>query len=443
MKRIIVVLLASVSLLMSCSKDYYERMNAHRVQLAQSEYTKTELIKAAGTLYDESTDSFSSGTITVVIIDNSLNRVKDLVCRYSAKYTTTDKSVYPYIQVYYNNPPLNNEHNRMRYKIGAEGESCYGECKCITNGKTTGFTNSSWNGDYIIKITIPKGVTLCIDSFIAGYDNSFINKDSFRVMQHGRIFNASMDCETNWQGWSHVGNYGAIVVPKRTTDGVWVCYHDDKFGDNPRVQVIGKPKVKLPGESIQTCTYAQILTLEYISENSFGFHDRIPKLESFFEYCVKTGVHPVFSIHPNWTVEEWAEIKELVEKYNLLDKLNIKGGYSTEFINKIYNLFGSDIESFLIDLATETQPTSKQINALASKDWDLSRIKVGFEYMSNAGGYFNDDNLNLMRQNGLVHGIYIIASESNPLNAEFIKDCIKKGCYELCADYFFSNGLNW
>lgn len=435
--------LIALAILSSCSKDYWDIIKGKRVILVTDGFTKDDLISTAGKIYDKASDSFSSGTITLIFDNKSLNKTKDLLCRYSARYTTNNSSVFPYIQVYFNNPPLNKDCYRMRYKIGNEREIRYGECKCITNVKTTSFSNSEWTGDYIVKITIPEGVTLFIDSFMAEYDNSFINKDSFRVMQHGRIFNAPMDCETNWQGWSHVGNYGAIVVPKRTVDGVWVCYHDDKFGDNPNLQVIGRPSAQLPAESIQACTYDQTQTLEYIRENSLGIHDRIPKLETFLEYCVKTGVHPVFSIHPNWTLEQWKEIKALVEKYNLLDKLNIKGGYSPQFINTIYDVFGSELESFVIDMALETQPTSQQISTLTAKDWDMSRIKVGFEYMSNAGGYFSEDSLALIRQNGLVHGLYLIATDSYPLDAEFIKSCINKGCYELCADFFFSNGLNW
>lgn len=413
------------------------------LKIVSGGFNKGDLISAAGALYDEATDSFSSGSFAVVVVNDERNATQDLVCRYSAKYTTNNVLEYPYIQVYYNNPPLNSERFRMRYKIGEIGELRYGECKCITNGKTTGFSKSGWSGDYVVKITIPKGVTLSIDSFYAEYDNSFINKDSYRIMQHGRLFNASMDCETNWRGWSHVGNYGAVVVPKRTVDGVWVCFHDDTFGENPVVRVIGKSSASLPAESIQTCTYAQTQTLEYITENSYGFHDKIPRLEEFLEYCVKTDVHPVFSIHPKWTAEQWEEIKALVAKYNLLDKLNIKGGYGTNFIDTIFSVFGSDIESFLIDLALEKQPTSDQIRYLASKNWDKSKITVGFEYMSNSGGYFSDAKIELLRENGLVHGLYYIATDSHPLNTVFIKDCINKGCYELCADYFFSNGLNW
>lgn len=442
MRKCFYAIIVVASLLSSCHSlslgDHVEKS-----RLVMKHFSKQDLIIAAGALYDTETDSFRSGTITVKIVDNELNKVKDLICRYSARYTTNNSSVYPYIQVYYNNPPLSMPCYRMKYKMGDEGDLRYGECKCITNGKTSGFSNYDWDGDYVVRIVVPDGVTLIVDSFVVEYDNSFINKEAFRVMQHGSIFGAPMDCEANWQGWSHVGNYGAIVVPKRTIDGVWVCYHDDTFGDNPKVRVIGNPSAVLPAVSVQACTYKQVQTLEYITENSFGFHDRIPKLETFLEYCVKTGVHPVFSIHPNWTVEQWLELKALVEKYNLLDKLNIKGGYNAQYIDKIYNVFGSEIESFVMDLALETQPTYEQVSTLAAKNWDMSTIKVGYEYMSNAGGYFSEENLELMRQKGLVHGLYIHATESNHLNAEFIRECIQKGCYELCADYFFSNGLNW
>lgn len=439
--RSIAFLFILLTIYSSCEKIRYKEQIDDEAYI--SGVFKSDLIKAAGELYDKATDSFQSGVFSLVIANDSLNKFQDIICRFNAKYTTKDDSLYPYIQVYYNNPPLTKDCFRVRYKLGEAEQYRYGECKCITNGKTLAFSDPEWNGNYIITITIPIGVTLNVESFYAEYDNSFINKDSYRLMQHGRIFNSPMDCETNWQGWDHVGNYGAIVVPKRTIDGVWVCFHDDVFGDSPRVRVIGESHSLLPAESIQACTYAQTQTLEYVSTNSFDFHDRIPKLETFLEYCAKTGVHPVFSIHPNWDIDQWEELRDLVAKYNMLDKLNIKGGYSQKFIDTIYRVFGSSIESFLIDLALEKQPTNKQINALAEKPWDLARISVGFEYMSNAGGYFNDERLSMIRQNGLVHGLYYHASDVFPLNSEFIKNCIRKGCYEVSVDYFFSNGLNW
>ena len=405
--------------------------------------SRTELVASAGSLYDVTTNSFKSGTFTIRITDDVRNKFEDLVCYYSAKYTTTDSALYPYIQVYWNNPPLNVSHRRTRYKFGGEGYYCYGACKCITNGKTTGFLYNSWDGDYCITITIPEGVTLFVDSFLAEYNNGVTLKDAFKVMQHGSIFNSEMNCETNWQGWSHVNNYGAIVVPKRTTDGVWVCYHDDVFGETPDVQVIGDPSAPVPAVSIQECSFAETQKLEYRTVNSFDEHDKIPTLELFLQYCVKTGVHPVFSIHPSLNKTQWQEIRALVEKYNLLSHLNIKGGYfGNWYVDVVYFVFGNDIESFILDV-NMVQPTQEQISYLASKDWDLSKVSVGFEYMTFDGSYFTDDVLSLMRQKGLVHGVSIISSDAFPREAEFIKQLIAKGCYELTADYFYSNGLNW
>lgn len=410
--------------------------------------TKNDLILAAGAIYDNVTDSFRSGSFTVTFTDDIRNKIEDLVCRYSAMYTTRDNLLYPFIQVYYNNPPLNAQFRRIKYKLGDKGIIRYGECKCITNGRTTGFTDLAGNGDYVVRITIPEGVTLFIDSFLAEYDNSITDKDSFKVMQHGSIFNAEMDCETNWQGWSHVNNYGAIVVPKRTTDGVWVCYHDNMFTFDENhvekyLQIVGGGT--LPEDfpaSIQACTFAQVQQLEYRAANSFNNHDKIPTLELFLQYCLKMGVHPVFSIHPNWTKSQWREIKDLVGRYALLDKLNIKGTFSESYIDLIYSVFGSEIESFVMD-KNMTQPTYEEIKYLAGKDWDKSRISIGFEYMSSDGSYFSDETLAMMRENGLVHGVAPIWSVNFPADAEFIKSLIAKGCYELTADYFYSNGLNW
>lgn len=446
-KHVIIYLVLLVGFVTSCENSLETSINDLTIKEgvcdAKVGITKKELIRAAKSLYDDVTDSFESGSFSIIIEAPELNSINNLVCRYSAKYTTNDSANYPYVQVYYNNPPLNNESNRWRYKIGDEGKFRYNECKCITNGKTKGFSQSAWDGNYIIRLTIPKGVTLYIDSFLAEYDNNCYEKSAFKIMQHGSIFNSEMDCETNWMGWKHVNNYGAIVVPKRTIDGIWVCFHDDEFGSNPVVRVMGAPMDDLPARSIQECTYMETQTLEYKDVNSFDKHDRIPTLELFLQYCEKTGVHPVFSMHPtNWTNDQYSELRELVEKYGLLNKLNIKGGYNNDyygFISKVYNTFGSDIESFLLDF-NMTQPTQSQIEALASYNWDLSKITIGFEYMSFDGSYFSDDILYLMQEKGLAHGVAIIGKN---FNSEFLKGLIAKGCSELTADYFYSNGLNW
>lgn len=413
--------------------------------------TKEDIIKAAGPLYDSINDSFSPGVISLQFVNDVLNKTKDLVCRFSAKYTSTDDAVYPYIQVYFMNPPLNGDYNRIQYKIGDKEKYRYGECKCITNIKTSGFAQSVWNGNYIIDITIPSGCTLQIDSFLAEYSNDCGDKDSFKVMQHGNVFMSEMNCETNWMGWSHINNYGAIVVPKLTLDGVWVCYHDDDELDNSNVvQKIDGTAV--PHKKITELTYAETQTLQYRVLNSFGEHDKIPTLELFLQYCAKMGVHPVFSMHPtDWTKAGYEQLRALVEKYSLLEKLNIKGGYNNDpgqdadghpygFIPKIFKYFGSDIESFIIDF-NETQPTQAQIEAIAAYEWQMDKIKVGVEFVTNSGStYFSDAVLSMLRENGLVHGLSISGGQRK---AEFIKSVIAKGCYEFCSDFFFSNGLNW
>lgn len=406
-----------------------------------TDVSKQSFIDANPSGYDSTNDKFTEGVYTIVV-SNSSNKtaLSDVIANYVAKYTSSGDA-YPYIQLNYNYTASS---NWWKYPIGGKGHYKFGQCKCIFAGTQT--FGSPWTDDIKMIITVPAGCELYIKNINAEYADGFVNKNAFKVYQHGTERNTTgADNRSNWDLWPRIGNYGAIVIPKRTTDGRWVCYHDDSFSSN-QLQVIGNPSAALPAASMQACTFDQTQTLEYKTTNFYGDHDTIPTLEEFFAKCAQMGVHPALSCHPissvstGWTVDKWGEVKTLAKKYRVLDKLTIKCSYNIEAIRNFYNIFGDDIESYIADVSSN--PTQETIEELANVGWNLNKVKVGFEILATTA-YFSDATIALFDENNLIHGIAPGASGDFYRNAKNLKDIVEKGCYEITADQFYSNGLNW
>lgn len=415
--------------------DLKEKVEAIESQLGGlNPISKQALIDANPSMYDSANDKFTTGTMSHII---GTSLTLDLICSYVAKYTSSNGS-YPYIQVYYGQPPFNTASRRLKYELGGKGFFKFGQCKCICPMKRN--TNqSAYKTDYYINIVIPEGCELYLSNINSELSNGFINKDSFPVFNHGSAWISNFNTRTNWRAWSHIGNYGAVVVPKRTTDGRWVCYHNDSFGADPDVQVIGDPTAALPAASMQECTFAETQTLEYKEANLFGDHDTIPTLDEFFAQCATMGVHPMLSIHPSWTSSQYEEIKALAVKYNVLGRLNIKGSYNSTLAAIIYSVFGDDIESYLPD---KSDATVADVESLASVGFDTSKVKVGFEYLNSSNNpvFFSDEIIAALREHNFVTGLYC----SDYHDSHYVKELIDyKLLWEYTSNYFYSNGLSW
>jgi len=416
---------------------YQVKKNREDIDELKRSISKQTFIDAYPELYDSVNDKFTAGTMEV---SAGVNWTTDLICSYMAKYTSTNDS-YPTVQIFYVTVPFNNLSRRFAYKIGEKDSFKYGQCKCICVMKPN-LSQSVYSDDYKICITIPEGCELYLHEINCKFSNEFINKDSFKVFNHSNIWGSGFNNEFNWRGWSHVGNYGAVVVPKRTVDGKWVCYHDDDtLGNNGDLQLIGGGELptEIASKKMIELNFAETQTLEYKSTNYLGDHDRIATLDAFFAQCAQAGVHPMLSIHPGWNTSQWQEIKELAIRYNVLDKLNIKGSYSVAIATIIYNVFENDIESYIPD---NTGATISDVESLASIGWDTLKVKVGFEYMntSTSPNFFSSEVLTALEQNGFITGLYC----SQYYNAVYVKDLIdNKLLWEFTSNWFYSNGLSW
>lgn len=379
---------------------------------------KDSLITAAGSNYDEDEDAFT-GNFSLTVGNQNVNN-SNVIVSCASMFESEDTSV----------PTL-----RVR-------------CRNITTyisyldiGKKDEYDIQQWRWPMtisralILEFVIPNGVKLHIDSFSVVVDNS-INRNAFRFFNHGNIYGYDFNTESAWRQAALTGMYGAIVVPKLTSEGLWVCYHDDsKLAVNNNVETIDG--TTLPDKTIMQCTTAEIQNLQYINENVFGTHDRIGTMDEFLRICATTGLHPCFSCHPTWTVAEWTTLKNLVQKYNLLDKLTIKHGASASEAAEIHQVFGDSIEMYLWNVT----PTASDITAMQSVNWDLSKVKVGFEPTFNDSydnGGLSDEIIEAIHAAGYVFGFY-----GRGTSVARIRLAISKGCYEWAINNFYSNGLNW
>jgi glycerophosphoryl diester phosphodiesterase len=284
-------------------------------------------------------------------------------------------------------------------------------------------------------VTIPSGTTLHIDYLYNAYDNAF-NKTG-----NGYRLNAHLGTPCIYPGNTMIGfcnaaklGYSCLVtVPKRASDGVWVCFHDDENVGNTLCYPDGTSLSSSDAsKSISDFTYSQLMAFSAGAKTSLFYADeKVPKLESFFELCQRTGISPMLSVHPNPTASEWAEIKALAKKYNVLQNLNIKGASITNCLEIAYPVFGDEIESYALDVSTNVDKASD----LAALGWTLNHARLGVEY-------YNAVIDSAKVQNALTAGLFVACYYSHGTSARY-KELLEMGVTEITDDNNCSYGLKW
>lgn len=387
--------------------------------------TVQDLIKAAGTESNTFTESFEFNVKSSILKDSNV------IFTCSAKYETSDVNVIPYIAIDDRSRGTSNVQKRSKGLIGGNGH----------------YEIRQWrhplliNSDTLrVRIVIPNGVSLTINTFSATTSNE-INRNAFKVYGHSRgYWSYDFNARLSFELAAVSGYYGAIAVPKLTTDGVFVCYHDDDIlSVNNNLQMKGGEPLttELGALRMNELTYAQTQMLESIDTNILGEHDTIPTLAEFFEICNKTGLHPCLSVHPYLTATELEQVKDLAKEYNVLNRLTYKSSMDSTRAGIDYSVFGNEIESYIYD--THPDQIVQRTGWLDAVGYDLTKITVGLEMMGEIAdimAHYSDIETFKSKgyKLGLAIGFYEIAD---------IQKFMKLGLYEWTADNFFNNGLNW
>lgn len=305
-----------------------------------------------------------------------------------------------------------------------------------------------------INVTIPSGVTLFIDDFGNYYSDKKGHTGMYPMLQC-RSTNTP-DCSlAHIEQAVKLGYEYIIVIPKRTYDGVWVILHDDaniiatvRHEDGSALTDADLPAAAIAAgiTSISSCplsyfSYAELMTFDigmdddtYYQRNVGWRGQKIPTLESFFEICAKSGLHPCFSVHPNFTAEEWGEVKVMADKWGVTSRLNLKTGYITYFKTTAYTAFGDSIESYYTDVNTDRDGVAEVQSFIAVTGCDTSKVRVGIEYFEQ---YITDARV----ANAIANGIPV--GKVGAGSSEEYLSWTRKGVSSFTDMHNPSVGLNW
>lgn len=308
-----------------------------------------------------------------------------------------------------------------------------------------------------INITIPTGCEVDIKYFTSEFSDEKTNESRIIYRGHRKM---SMTPEDSLAGLLMGAKAGAkyfIEIPKRLSDGVWICYHDDTL-------VYDETYIRADGGGLISSEYDGVSWSEINYETANSWDWGLSKgeqwagtkpltLDQFFKVCAKTGVHPCLSIHPMPTAAELEEIKELAKKYNVLETLNIKS--STTYASRVIGVFGNDIESYTVDVSSGAQNAAAvQAAITALSSGSLTTKKIIELFASTAyNAYFGSNpfdafklitdagmTASLAQQTGNYHPV--ISSASVIMWEQDIEYWISKGVTEFTYEYDWNYGLN-
>lgn len=228
-----------------------------------------------------------------------------------------------------------------------------------------------------------------------------------------------------------------IVNPRRTKDGVFVCLHDGTINRTGRDDQGNPPAQPL---RVEDMTYEQLQQWEVGShKNPIYRNVRVPKLEEFFQICAAHNMKPFFSTGSRRSVEEWQEIREMLQRYNLLSRFQAKCSCAEiEGLHKLFSVFGNDIYGYTL-WNLEWQPD--MVEKLQGVGFDPQKVHGVIELRE------NDESQNFTPE--IVKKIRDAGFRASALSCwghktgAYFRRLLDMGVSEFTEDFHCSMELNW
>ena len=200
-----------------------------------------------------------------------------------------------------------------------------------------------------IHIQIPEGTVLELIHYGAEYENYCKNPEPV-IKWDAHLGFWGLAPENTVPAFLLAAKCGfdsCIVNPRRTKDGVFVCIHDGTINRTGRDAQGNPPSERM---CVADMTYEELLQWDFGSyKNPIYRNVRIPTLEEFFRICAEHNMKPFFSTSSQRTVEEWQEIREMLQRHNLLDRFQAKCIASEiEGLHKLFSVFGNDMYGYTL-----------------------------------------------------------------------------------------------
>ena len=281
---------------------------------------------------------------------------------------------------------------------------------------------------------------------------------SIRINAHGSPMTGQFNTYNGFEGASNADYPCCVAVPKRTSDGVWVCFHDDDNINGIRYSnaaVIVCERTTVNGEYVYT-QYDETgnvignspmpissLTWQFL-QDKIVYNDKyygiwgvqhIPTLEDFFRVCKRTGMIPMLSVHPALTVSEWQEIKTLAERCGVLGKLDVKLRPGDDYVDPATQVLGNNVLRYSIYVSTE-EGFQWSLNKLMT----LSGIGQERPAIELYGDLNRKDTVEAIVSRDFTCSYF---DSRRKVSGEWLKEKISWGVTEFTLNYNHSYGLNW
>ena len=284
----------------------------------------------------------------------------------------------------------------------------------------------------VVKVEVPEGTVLKVRSFGADYDSNI--KDWNGGLRHnahlGFLGMITPNTMASYEIAALCGFPACIVNPRKTADGVFVCMHNPTINDTARDENGQRPEEDLP---IDQLNYDDLAKWDVgVSRNHIWKGLRIPKLDDFFAMCSRTGMRPMFSTHPIFTIDEWKQIKAMLIRHGILRNLHIKS-FDLDNLKNAYTVFGTEIDGYTWD---RVEFADEDLASLVNAGIDKTKCRLGMEI---AFKNCTQESTEKIIKEGLFAAVWAVKKRT----ADEYESVISWGVTEFTEDYHCSMGLNW
>ena len=245
------------------------------------------------------------------------------------------------------------------------------------------------------------------------------------------------------------GFQSCIGIPKFTSDGVAVEFHDDGNISSAMTQTDGSAIPAEYDKPISQLTYAQLMQFSIgYSYNAIYADDKILTMEDFLRICAETGMRPIFSIHAGVapTRAQWQTLKAMTDKYGLTKYLSVKTG-SGSVCSDVLATFGNGGLYSIILLYSQSS-TDNILDRIAT--WrtqyglDTSKTRLDCEfYWERVSNESTGQKAQLDAARNAGYVISIVQPTGTDYTSDDMRTAMNWGATEFTNDRFCSIGLNW
>ena len=317
-----------------------------------------------------------------------------------------------------------------------------------------------------VLITIPTGASLDIRDLQVLYDDVIYRpaNSGVQIDTHGAFMFYPQHTLAACEAAAKCGATRCIVIPKRSSDGVWFAYHDDTMdynstilrtpsGERPayNAEYAGKRFSAIPWSYLKDFYVYRAPDYNYASFQG----EKLMLIKDFFMLCNKTGMKPMFSLHPVLYTSEYEDLYNFAKKYGVLSQLAFKID-NPEAFPVLKRIFGNDIDSYGFVLGRgENEHTDAEVqrridildNAQTGDD-PLDKTKVSM-FIEMWADQVTEQQVNMITNAGYIASIFAMSHVSPDgqtypyLESAYYDYWVARGVTQFGENHNPSMGLNW